>query len=80
MTDTNVTIKPAAGLVVRDPITRQPLASDGEARALDTYWSRRLLDGDVHLVAPAATASKAVTATTQPAAKAASKAPQGSAQ
>ena len=74
MTDTTATLRPATGLVVRDPITRQPLASTGEAKALDTYWSRRLLDGDVHL------AREAATATTQPAAKAASKAPQGSAQ
>ncbi|GCL64317.1 DUF2635 domain-containing protein [Pseudaquabacterium pictum] len=73
MPDTTVTIRPAAGLVVRDPATRAPLATEGELKTLDTYWSRRLLDGDVHLVADAA-------ATTQPAAKAALKAPQGSAQ
>lgn len=76
MTDTTVTLKPAAGLVVRDPITRQPLDSAGEAKTLDTYWSRRLIDGDVQLVPDAAN----TTATTQPAAKAASKTPQGSAQ
>lgn len=67
------TLRPAAGLVVRDPDTRQPLADQGESKPLDTYWSRRLVDGDVHLV-------PATTSTTQPAAKAASKAPQGSAQ
>lgn len=77
MNDTTVTLRPAAGLVVRDPITRQPLDSAGEAKALDTYWSRRLIDGDVQLVPDSATATRAAT---QPAAKAASKAPQGSAQ
>jgi hypothetical protein len=44
------TLKPAPGLVVRDPDTREPLRADGEPKLLTTYWSRRLVDGDVHLV------------------------------
>jgi hypothetical protein len=45
-------LKPAAGLIVRDPATGQPLAQDGEAKPDTTYWRRRLRDGDV-LPAPA---------------------------
>jgi len=41
-------LKPAhADVVVRDPITREPLPSDGACKPLDTYWCRRLADGDV---------------------------------
>ena len=48
---TSATLKPAAAsLVVRDPVTRLPLAAEGEAKPLDTYWSRRLVDGDVVIV------------------------------
>ncbi|WP_231512060.1 DUF2635 domain-containing protein [Paucibacter sp. KBW04] len=39
------------GLVVRDPITREPLIADGEVKPMSTYWTRRQADGDV-LVAP----------------------------
>ena len=50
MPDT-ATIKPASDdLVVRDPITRLPLLAEGEAKPLDTYWCRRLVDGDVVVV------------------------------
>jgi hypothetical protein len=72
MTYPTATLKPAPGLVVRDPTTRQPLAEQGEPKPLDTYWCRRLFDGDVHQVPEPAVATK-------PAAKAASKALQGSA-
>lgn len=45
---TTLTLKPAAiGLVVRDPVTRLPLAADGEDKPIDTYWCRRLAAGDV---------------------------------
>jgi hypothetical protein len=40
------------GLIVRDPITRQPLPSEGAEKPRDTYWLRRLADGDVVEVAP----------------------------
>jgi len=48
MTDNTATLKPASpNLVVRDPITLQPLPAEGASKVLDTYWCRRLLDGDV---------------------------------
>ena len=41
-------IKPAPGLVVRHPDSRQALAVEGELVPADsTYWHRRLADGDV---------------------------------
>lgn len=41
-------IKPSrAGLIVRDPETRRPLAAEGEEKPRETYWLRRLADGDV---------------------------------
>lgn len=55
MPDDTQTLMPASpGLVVRDPITRQPLAAAGEPKPLDTYWARRLRDGDVRVQQPAA--------------------------
>lgn len=42
-------LTPATGLLVRDPITREPLPPGGEIKPLDTYWCRRIADGDVHL-------------------------------
>lgn len=40
-------VKPASGLVVRDPGTLEPLPAEGGAVELTTYWQRRLRDGDV---------------------------------
>lgn len=59
-----LTLKPAPGLVVRDPTTRQPLAAEGEAKVLDTYWHRRLEEGDVTFVDEPASAAKRRVATT----------------
>lgn len=43
-----LTIKPAKpDLIVRDPDTGQPLAADGEVKPGNSYWLRRLRDGDV---------------------------------
>lgn len=42
-----ITIKPAPGRAVRDPVTRQLLKPEGEKRRPDAYWRRRLADGDV---------------------------------
>jgi len=42
-----IKIKPADGLTVRDPETRHPLAAKGETKAKNSYWMRRLRDGDV---------------------------------
>lgn len=41
-----IRVRPAAGRIVVDPATYRPLPPDGAVVALDTYWSRRLRDGD----------------------------------
>lgn len=46
MTDV-LKIKPAPGRTVRDPQTMKLLAVDGEAKARNSFWLRRLKDGDV---------------------------------
>tara|TARA_R110001583_G_scaffold15059_2_gene62467 strand:+ start:27885 stop:28079 length:195 start_codon:yes stop_codon:yes gene_type:complete len=41
-------IKPkVAGKTVRDPITYEPLKTDGEEKPCSEYWLRRVLDGAV---------------------------------
>ena len=41
-------LKPATpDLVVRDPVTTNPLPAEGKAVPMTTYWRRRLKDGDV---------------------------------
>jgi hypothetical protein len=40
-------LKPAAGLTVRDPATKQQLAEEGEAKPATAYWLRRVKDQDV---------------------------------
>lgn len=41
-------LKPAPGVIVRDPVTYRPLAVEGEDKPRwDQYWLRRLRDGDV---------------------------------
>lgn len=40
-------IKPAPGLKVRDPVTKQFIGDDHEVDPTDHYWHRRLRDGDV---------------------------------
>jgi hypothetical protein len=47
MTSTTLHLKPAPGLIVRDPDTAKPLAAEGEIKPDTTYWRRRLRDGDV---------------------------------
>ncbi|HBD18680.1 MAG TPA: hypothetical protein DC063_00265 [Arenimonas sp.] len=46
MTIPTLHIKPAPGLIVRDPATGNPLAAEGENKPDTTYWRRRLRDGD----------------------------------
>jgi hypothetical protein len=63
-----ITIKPACApdgtpLVVRDPVTMQPLNPEGEEKEKSSHWIRRIAEGDVILVSPAS----------QPAAKPAAK-------
>lgn len=40
------------GLIVRDPETGKALAAEGECKPRDTYWIRRINDGDVIAAAP----------------------------
>ena len=47
-----IKIKPEKGLLVRDPITREPLKATGELKPRNTYWLRRINDGSAHLVEP----------------------------
>lgn len=43
-------IRPAKGLRVLDPETRQPLPEEGAEVPLSTFWRRRLRAGDVERV------------------------------
>lgn len=47
MSDDSIVVKPAPGRLVRDPQTLQKLAEAGERKPRDSYWLRRLRDGDV---------------------------------
>jgi hypothetical protein len=52
-------LKPAPGMKVRHPQTRLHLAEAGQFVELDTYWHRRIADGDVVVCeAPAADAAE----------------------
>lgn len=47
----DMTIKPAqSDLIVRDPTTGKPLQAAGEPKPRNSYWLRRLRDGDVVVV------------------------------
>lgn len=58
-----MTVYPAAGRVVPDPEAGGLLAAEGRDVPRDTYWLRRLRDGDVTNEAP----KKAKAATKTPA-------------
>lgn len=46
-------IAPAkTGLIVRDPVTGNPLAAAGEYKPRNSYWLRRKKDGDVVAATP----------------------------
>lgn len=45
-----IRIRPAPGLLVRDPFTHRQLPPDGDVVNRTTYWERRLMDGDVELI------------------------------
>ena len=47
-----VFLKPCDGCLVRDPLTRQPLAAKGELKPLNTYWLRRLRMKDAYKSKP----------------------------
>ena len=40
-------VKPAEGLLVRDPVTKEALHEDGRKVPRNQYWNRRLRSGDV---------------------------------
>ncbi|WP_076589701.1 DUF2635 domain-containing protein [Vibrio ostreicida] len=40
------TIKPRAGITVKDPDILEPLKKTGESKPRNTYWLRRVNDGD----------------------------------
>lgn len=54
-------IKPAPGLKVRDPVTKQFIEPGHEVDATDFYWHGRLRDGDVLPIEDQAPAEKAKT-------------------
>lgn len=57
-------VKPAPGLKIRDPRSRLHIPELGvEVSEVDTYWARRLADGDVVEAKP--TSAPAIKATTQ---------------
>ncbi len=41
-----VFVKPADGRLVRDPVSRKPLADDGETKPRNSFWLRRIRCGD----------------------------------
>lgn len=43
-------LKPNHDLLVRDPLTADHLAEEGESKPRTSYWMRRLLAGDVQEV------------------------------
>ncbi len=45
-----IRVKPQAGLLVRDPLTRQPLKAAGEDKPRNAYWLRRINEKSVILV------------------------------
>ncbi|OCH16991.1 DUF2635 domain-containing protein [Aliivibrio logei] len=46
-----IKIKPKVkGVLVRDPITREPLKANGEMKPRNTYWLRRVQDASVVLM------------------------------
>ncbi|MFM0306274.1 DUF2635 domain-containing protein [Paraburkholderia sp. RL17-383-BIF-A] len=53
-------VKPAPGLKVRDPVTKQLLPPEGiEVSDTDIFWTRAMNDGDVVVVNSAAPARAA---------------------
>lgn len=51
-------VKPAAGLVIRDPDLKDMLPEEGREVPETGYWNRRVRDGDVVIVAQSATKKK----------------------
>jgi len=59
-------IKPASdGLIVRDPVTREPLAAAGESKPRNKYWLTRQTDRSVVETEEPAATKKAAAAKPQ---------------
>lgn len=50
MTLPRFTVRPRAGVLVRDPYTLRPLPAEGAEVEQSPYWLRRIDDGDVEQV------------------------------
>lgn len=63
-----INVKPAPGLRVVDPVTRQPLPAKGDEVERSVYWLRRLREGDVTEIktTPAPSVSPAVKSAVKP--------------
>lgn len=61
MTDRQ-TLKPAEGRLVRHPGSYKPLAAEGEAVEMSSYWTRKVRAGDVVVVKAEAGQKKTVEA------------------
>jgi hypothetical protein len=49
-----------SGLIVRDPVTATPLAAEGEYKPRNSYWIRRMKDGDAVAATPSTDKASAV--------------------
>lgn len=45
-------LKPKEGLIILNPLTKLNLKVEGDLVDMNTYWRRRILDGDVEIVEP----------------------------
>lgn len=61
MTENKIFLKPTTGLTVIDPQTHKPLPPEGREVSVNTYWRRRLNDGDVAKAAAPAKPKKVKT-------------------
>ncbi len=55
---TTVTVKPAPGLLIRDPVLRDFIEPEGREVQLSPYWTKLLRDRDVEEVDKAAQADE----------------------
>lgn len=56
---TRTTVYPVTGRLVRHPATKQPIPAEGIEVEPDSFWRRRLADGDVSVTKPVPTAQPA---------------------
>lgn len=53
-----LTVQPAPGYMVRDPLTKEPLPATGAAVPDNSFWRRRLREGSVILAGAKAKKAK----------------------